>query len=56
MLWNKFNLFTYKIICNIILSITKKTACNRKFDIVDDGLSSAYNCKFVLVLLAMNIE
>ena len=26
MLWNKFNLFTFKIICNIILSITKKTA------------------------------
>ena len=22
MLWNKFNLFTFKIICNIILSIT----------------------------------
>ena len=26
MLWNKFSLFTFKIICNIILSITKKTA------------------------------
>ena len=38
-------------ICNIILSITKKTARIRKFGIVDDGLSSALNCQFVLVLL-----
>ena len=37
MLWNKFNLFTFNIICNIILSITKKTACIWKFGIVDDG-------------------
>ena len=28
MLWNKFNLFTFKIICSIILSITKKTPRN----------------------------
>ena len=51
MLWNKFNLFTVKIICYIILSITKKTAVTWKFGIVDDGLSSANNCQFVLVLL-----
>ena len=51
MLWNKFNLFTFNIICNIILSITKKTALIWKFGIVDDGLSSALNCQFVLVLL-----
>ena len=37
MLWNKFNLFTFNIIRNIILSITKKTARIWKFGIVDDG-------------------
>ena len=41
MLWNKFNLFAFKIKCNIILSITKKTARIWKFGIVDDGSSSA---------------
>ena len=51
MLWNKFNLFTFNIICNIIQSITKKTACIWKFGIVDDGSSSTLNCQFVLVLL-----
>ena len=51
MLWNKYNLFTFKIICNIILSITKKTARIWKFGIVDDGVSSAFNYQFVLVLL-----
>ena len=57
MLWNKFNLFTFNIICNIILSITKKTARIWKFGIVEDGSSSAHNCQcpahngqFVLVL------
>ena len=29
----------------------KKTACLWKFGIVDDGLSSALNCQFVLLLL-----
>ena len=49
MLRNIFNLFTFMIICNIILSITKKTARIWKFGIVDDGSSSAHNCQFVLV-------
>ena len=40
MLWNKCTLFTFKIICNIILSITKKTARIWKFGIVDDGSTS----------------
>ena len=35
----------------ITLSITKKTAGIWKFGIVDDGLSCALNCQFVLVLL-----
>ena len=39
MLWNKFNLFTFNITCNIILSITKNTARIWKFGIVDDGSS-----------------
>ena len=51
MLWNKFNLITFTIICNIILSITNKTECIWKFGIVDDGSNSAHNCQFVLVLL-----
>ena len=67
MLWKKFNLFTFKNICNIILSITKKTVQRKsvialrsvitpnygiwKFGIVDDDSSSALNCQFVLVLL-----
>ena len=55
MLWNKFNLFTFNIICNIILSITKKTARTWKFGIVDDGSSSA-NCQFVLVLLINDMQ
>ena len=32
-----------------MLSITKKTARIWKFGLVDDGLSSAHNCQFVLV-------
>ena len=35
----------------ILLSITKKTAGIWNFGIVDEGLSSAHNCQFVLVLL-----
>ena len=50
MLRNKFNLFTFKIICNFILSIKKKTAGIRKFGLVDDGSSFSHNCQFVLVL------
>ena len=37
----------HNIICNIILSITKKTARKWKFGNVGDGSSSAHNCQLI---------